>query len=69
VAEYDGVISRRLLVKPGLTGPWQVNGRSDLPLDQSLRLDLNYVENWSLWGDLAILLKTVKAVTKGSGAY
>ena len=69
VARYDGAISRRLLVKPGITGPWQVSGRSDLPLDESLRYDLNYVENWSLIGDLAILGRTVKAVAKGTGAY
>ena len=69
VARYDGAISRRLLVKPGITGPWQVSGRSDLPLDESLRYDLNYVENWSLVGDLAILARTVKAVAKGTGAY
>ena len=61
--------SRRLLVKPGLTGLWQVSGRSDLPWDESVRLDLRYVENWSLAMDLLILAKTVRAVLGSSGAY
>lgn len=60
---------RRLKVKPGITGPWQVGGRSNLPADESVRLDLTYVENWSLTGDLIILAKTVKAVLARDGAY
>lgn len=69
VAQYDGIISRRLFVKPGLTGPWQINGRSDLPLDESIRYDVLYVENWSLLGDLLIILKTFRAIVRGAGAY
>lgn len=69
VEQYDDVISRRLLVKPGMTGLWQVSGRSDLPLDESIRYDLYYVENWSIIGDLVIAWRTVKAVVRGIGAY
>jgi exopolysaccharide biosynthesis polyprenyl glycosylphosphotransferase len=69
VDEYSTVYSTRLLVKPGLTGPWQVSGRSDLSQEQAERLDVDYVENWSLTTDIAILLKTVVAVAKGSGSY
>lgn len=60
---------RRLLIKPGITGLWQVSGRSDLPLEESIRLDLSYVENWSLTGDVVIVLKTVRAVVRPRGAY
>ncbi|MGY1805390.1 sugar transferase [Blastococcus sp. SYSU D00922] len=69
VARYDSSVSRRLLVKPGLTGLWQVSGRSDLPWEEAVRLDLRYVENWSLAADLLILCKTVRAVLDRSGAY
>ncbi|MCI1983282.1 MAG: sugar transferase [Bifidobacteriaceae bacterium] len=69
VDEYSTVYSTRLLVKPGLTGPWQVSGRSDLSQEQAERLDVDYVENWSLTTDIAILLKTVVAVLRGSGSY
>jgi exopolysaccharide biosynthesis polyprenyl glycosylphosphotransferase len=69
VARYDTSVHRRLLVKPGLTGLWQVSGRSDLPWDEAVRLDLRYVENWSLAMDLLILAKTVRAVASRSGAY
>ena len=61
--------SRRLLVKPGLTGLWQISGRSDLSWEESVRLDLRYVENWSLALDLLILWKTARAVLSSSGAY
>ena len=57
------------VVKTSLTGPWQVNGRSDLSWDDSVRIDVRYVENWSLTFDLMILWKTVGAVVRGSGAY
>jgi exopolysaccharide biosynthesis polyprenyl glycosylphosphotransferase len=60
---------RRLLVKPGITGLWQVSGRSDLSWEESLRLDLRYVENWTLALDVRILLKTVRTVISGDGAY
>jgi len=66
---YAEYVRRRLVVKPGLTGLWQVNGRSDLPWDESVRLDLRYVENWSFALDLQILWKTISVLLRGSGAY
>jgi exopolysaccharide biosynthesis polyprenyl glycosylphosphotransferase len=69
VARYDNSVRRRLLVKPGLTGLWQISGRSDLAWEEAVRLDLRYVENWSLAADLAILWKTGRAVLSSSGAY
>ncbi|MEU2350291.1 sugar transferase [Modestobacter sp. NPDC049651] len=69
VARYDSSVSRRLLVKPGLTGLWQISGRSDLPWEEAVRLDLRYVENWSMALDVQILWKTVRAVVRASGAY
>jgi exopolysaccharide biosynthesis polyprenyl glycosylphosphotransferase len=69
VARYVDHVRRRLAVKPGITGLWQVSGRSNLSWDESVRLDLRYVENWSLMLDLQILWKTLSAVTGGSGAY
>ena len=69
VAIYDDDAIRRLRVKPGMTGLWQVSGRSDLTWEESLRLDLRYVDNWSMALDLTILWRTVRAVTRGSGAY
>ncbi|MCU1681072.1 MAG: glycosyl transferase [Amycolatopsis sp.] len=67
--KYAPAARRRLLVKPGLTGLWQVSGRSDLTWDQSIRLDLRYVEDWSLALDMVILWKTFRAVVGGEGAY
>lgn len=69
VALYAGGVERRLLVKPGLTGLWQVSGRSDLSWEDSVRLDLRYVENWSLIYDLHIIWRTMSAVVRGRGAY
>jgi exopolysaccharide biosynthesis polyprenyl glycosylphosphotransferase len=69
VEGYAREARRRLRVKPGLTGLWQVSGRSDLSWEEALRLDLRYVENWTLAMDARILLKTVRAVINGSGAY
>lgn len=69
VEQYGPDVRRRLLVKPGLTGLWQVSGRSDLAWDESVRLDLHYVENWSLSLDLMIIARTAKAVLSSSGAY
>ena len=69
VAGYPADMRRRLVVKPGLTGLWQVSGRSDLSWEESIRLDLTYVENWSLAMDLLILARTVSAVVRSSGAY
>ena len=66
---YGPDVRRRLLVKPGLTGLWQVSGRSDLPWDEAVRLDLRYVEDWSLALDAVILWKTVRAVFRARGAY
>ena len=68
-AAYDHYVRRRLVVKPGMTGLWQVSGRSDLSREEAVRLDLRYVENWSLALDLQILWKTWSAVIRGSGAY
>ena len=69
VETYANDVRRRLLVKPGMTGLWQINGRSDLSWDQSVRFDLYYVENWSVISDLIILWRTGRAVLRSSGAY
>lgn len=69
VAVYPDEVRRRLAVKPGLTGLWQISGRSDLPWEEAVRLDLRYVEHWSLSLDLVILARTVTAVLRSSGAY
>ncbi|QIG38536.1 sugar transferase [Microbacterium sp. 4R-513] len=69
VQQYSQSVHRRFLVKPGITGLWQVSGRSDLDWEETVRLDLFYVENWTMTGDLVILLKTVRAVIKSEGAY
>jgi exopolysaccharide biosynthesis polyprenyl glycosylphosphotransferase len=68
-ALYGDHVRRRLAVKPGITGLWQVNGRSDLSWEETVRLDLRYVENWSFMLDLQILWKTTSAVLRGAGAY
>jgi len=68
-AKYADHVRRRLVVKPGLTGLWQVNGRSDLSWDESVRLDLRYVENWSFVLDVQIMWKTISVLLRGSGAY
>lgn len=68
-AKYAQHVRRRLVVKPGLTGLWQVNGRSNLSWEESVRLDLRYVENWSFALDLQILWKTISVLLHGSGAY
>ncbi len=69
VERYDQWTRRRLLVKPGITGLWQVSGRSDLSWEDSVRLDLYYVENWSLIADILIVLRTIKIVLAPNGAY
>ena len=66
---YTGEVHRRLLVKPGITGLWQVSGRSNLSWEESVRLDLFYVENWSWIQDLMIVARTVGAVLGARGAY
>jgi lipopolysaccharide/colanic/teichoic acid biosynthesis glycosyltransferase len=69
VAEYDDVELRRLAVKPGMTGLWQVSGRSSLDWETSIALDLHYVDNWRLADDLVIGLRTVGAVVGARGAF
>ena len=69
VQQYDTHVHRRFLVKPGITGLWQVSGRSDLDWEETVRLDLYYVENWTMAGDLMILWRTAKAVLGKDGAY
>ncbi len=69
VSAYENDVRRRLLVKPGMTGLWQTSGRSDLSWEQSVRLDVYYVENWTLFGDLVILARTAKAVLRSDGAF
>jgi exopolysaccharide biosynthesis polyprenyl glycosylphosphotransferase len=69
VAAYNQVEGRRLLVKPGMTGLWQVSGRSNLSWEETLRLDLRYVDNWSLGLDARLLWRTGRAVIRGTGAY
>jgi lipopolysaccharide/colanic/teichoic acid biosynthesis glycosyltransferase len=66
---YATHVHRRFLVKPGITGLWQVSGRSNLSWEQTVRLDLYYVENWSVTGDIAILWRTARAVVASDGAY
>jgi len=66
---YEHHVTRRLLVKPGITGLWQVSGRSDLSWEEAVRLDLYYVDHWSPTMDVAIVLKTFSAVIRGYGAY
>jgi len=69
VALYDGTMSRRLRVRPGMTGLWQVSGRNDLSVEDAIRLDVYYVDNWSMMQDLSILARTVGAVFGSRGAY
>jgi exopolysaccharide biosynthesis polyprenyl glycosylphosphotransferase len=69
VEQYPQDMRRRLVVKPGMTGLWQVSGRSDLSWEDSIRLDLRYVENWSLTADLVILVRTALVVLRGAGGY
>jgi exopolysaccharide biosynthesis polyprenyl glycosylphosphotransferase len=68
-AEFQGHVRRRMLVRPGITGLWQVSGRSDMLWEDAVRLDLYYVENWSITLDLMILARTVSTVLRGGGAY
>ncbi|WP_253902336.1 sugar transferase [Bifidobacterium panos] len=69
VDQYSSLYSARLLVRPGITGPWQISGRNNLSQEDAEFLDVNYVENWSLMTDIAILIKTVGVVLRGDGAY
>ena len=67
--QVEGRFRRRLLLTPGLTGPWQVNGRSEIPFEDMVSLDYLYVTNWSIWGDTKLMLRTFSAVVRGRGAY
>jgi lipopolysaccharide/colanic/teichoic acid biosynthesis glycosyltransferase len=67
--QVEGRFRRRLDLTPGLTGLWQIHGRSEIPLQSMISLDYLYVTSWSLWGDIKILMKTVPAVTGRRGAY
>jgi lipopolysaccharide/colanic/teichoic acid biosynthesis glycosyltransferase len=69
VGRYGVDMHRRFVVRPGLTGLWQVSGRSNLSYDESVRMDVHYVEHWSLLLDLMILWRTFGAVVRGDGAY
>ena len=69
VSVYNSIYERRLIAKPGITGPWQISGRSDLDLRTSVALDLNYLINWSFTRDLWIIVSTIGAVFRGKGAY
>ena len=69
VAKYEPEVRRRLLVKPGITGPWQISGRSELSWEDGVRLDLYYVENWTIIGDLVLIWRTIKAVFTQRGVY
>lgn len=69
VAVYERHVHRRFFVKPGITGLWQVSGRSNLSWEESVRLDLYYVENWSMTGDIIILWRTLRAVLRSEGAF
>jgi exopolysaccharide biosynthesis polyprenyl glycosylphosphotransferase len=67
--QVEGRFRRRLSSYPGLTGPWQIHGRSEIPFEEMINLDYLYVTNWSLWGDIKLMLRTVHAVVRGQGAY
>jgi exopolysaccharide biosynthesis polyprenyl glycosylphosphotransferase len=69
VSQYEGHTHRRLFTRPGCTGLWQINGRSNLDWDESVRLDLYYVENWSVTGDLIIMWRTLKVMLNPKGSY
>jgi lipopolysaccharide/colanic/teichoic acid biosynthesis glycosyltransferase len=69
VDTYSNQVRRRLLVMPGITGLWQISGRSDLSWEDSVRLDLSYVENWSIANDFLIAAKTVRTIVTANGAY
>jgi len=69
VADYERWQLRRLSMRPGLTGLWQVSGRSALPFERWMALDLAYIDSWSLWLDMTVLLRTIPAVITGRGAW
>jgi lipopolysaccharide/colanic/teichoic acid biosynthesis glycosyltransferase len=67
--QIEGRLGRRLDLTPGLTGLWQAHGRSEIPFEEMVNLDYVYVTNWSLWGDIKLLMRTLLVVTRGRGAY
>jgi lipopolysaccharide/colanic/teichoic acid biosynthesis glycosyltransferase len=67
--QVAGRFRKRLELTPGLTGLWQVNGRSEIPFEEMVNLDYLYVTNWSLWGDIKLLIQTCSAVLRARGAY
>jgi lipopolysaccharide/colanic/teichoic acid biosynthesis glycosyltransferase len=67
--QVEGRFRQRLASSPGLTGPWQIHGRSEIPFEEMINLDYLYVMNWSLWGDVKLMLRTVHAIVRGQGAY
>jgi len=69
VDQYSDWERQRLLIRPGITGIWQVSGRSEIPFDRWVEMDLSYIRDWSLWLDVKLLLKTIPAVLRGTGAY
>jgi exopolysaccharide biosynthesis polyprenyl glycosylphosphotransferase len=69
VQRYNHWHKRRLMAKPGLTGPVQINGRGDLPLKERVQLEVDYIDNYSLWKDLVILVKTIPVILWGNGSY
>jgi lipopolysaccharide/colanic/teichoic acid biosynthesis glycosyltransferase len=69
VKKYNQWGINLLTVRPGITGLWQVSGRSDIPYDKRVQLDMQYIRNWSVWLDIQILVRTIPAVLKGKGAY
>ncbi|RKZ28995.1 exopolysaccharide biosynthesis polyprenyl glycosylphosphotransferase, partial [bacterium] len=69
IVKYKNWQLKRIDVTPGMTGLWQVSGRSDLPFDKMAELDIYYIEHWSIWLDIKILFKTIPAVISGRGAY
>ncbi|MBN1658857.1 MAG: sugar transferase [Anaerolineae bacterium] len=69
VQRYSDWHRLRLMAKPGMTGPVQINGRGDLPLEERVRLEVDYIDNYSIWKDLEILLKTIPVVVTGNGSY
>jgi lipopolysaccharide/colanic/teichoic acid biosynthesis glycosyltransferase len=69
VKNYDQWGINLLTVKPGMTGLWQVSGRSDVTYQERVRLDMHYIRNWSIWLDLQVIWRTIPAVLKSQGAY
>jgi len=69
MAQYGSWGMNLLTVRPGITGLWQISGRSDVSYDERIRMDMYYIRNWTIWNDIYILLATIPAVIKKKGAY